>query len=358
MTDALLLKTIATLSGEFGDSRFVRGGGGNTSCKNDDTLWVKPSGLALSDMTPENFVALSRRRIGELYETSFPAEEKARESAVKDFMESTIVPGSKGRPSVEAPLHNAFPQRFVVHTHPALANAMTCARNGAAACAELFPEALWVPFVEPGYTLSMVVRKAMLDYADKRGKPAETLFLGNHGVFIAHDEADGIRELYRDVMNKIGAAVAKAGCQGEPEKKPAPHAAALEQPLAKAGEIMGKEATEAAVSGWFAVPTGAISPDHIVYCKSSMYRGEIDPDPLAAYRRRYGYWPRVVETRDAVFGFGPGRKAADLALEMAWDGALIVRYAEAFGGIGYLEKRFVDFIEGWEVESYRQNQVK
>jgi len=358
MADKNILETIAELSVNFGDSRYVRGGGGNTSCKDQSTLWIKPSGLALSDMTPHNFVALSRERLGKLYETQFPAEDKARESAVKDFMTTTILPDSKGRPSVEAPLHNAFPQRFVVHTHPAMVNAMTCGKDGEAACATLFPKALWVGFVEPGYTLSMVIRKALLAYEKKNGKPAEMLFLGNHGVFIAHDEADGVRRLYTEVMDTLGEVIGKAGFLADPDQGHAPAREVSDLAAQKAKEIMGKDAEESVVSGKFTVPEGAISPDHIVYCKSYMYKGEVDPVAVTAYQKRYGYWPRVVETDSAVYGFGSSRKVAELALEMAWDGALIAHYAKAFGGVQYLEERFVRFIEGWEVESYRQQQMK
>ena len=37
---------------------YVRGGGGNTSCKDAATLWVKPSGTTLAGMTPDTFVAV------------------------------------------------------------------------------------------------------------------------------------------------------------------------------------------------------------------------------------------------------------------------------------------------------------
>lgn len=354
MTDRQLLDDIALLSREFGDSRYVRGGGGNTSCKNESTLWIKPSGLSLADMTPDNFVALSRERMEELYKAVFPTEDQARESAVKDFMGTTILPGSSGRPSVEAPLHNAFPQRFVVHTHPALVNGMTCSVNGEQVCRDLFPDALWVSFVEPGYSLSMLIRSEMQAFTQRAGKAPDVLFLGNHGVFIAHDEPDGVRRLYCGVMEKMEKAIGEAGCLGEPERKSPPNDATIARTKAAAAAVMGDAAKDAVASGWFAVPTGAITPDHIVYCKSYMLKGEVNAETLNAYKDKYGYWPRVAETADAVYGIGSSRKVADLALEMAWDGALVVRYAEAFGGIKYLGERFVKFIEGWEVESYRQ----
>lgn len=41
------LQTITALSHEFGTADYVKGGGGNTSCKDETTLWVKPSGTTL-----------------------------------------------------------------------------------------------------------------------------------------------------------------------------------------------------------------------------------------------------------------------------------------------------------------------
>jgi hypothetical protein len=57
-----LLNTITSLSHEFGTADFVKGGGGNTSAKNADTLWVKPSGTTLAGLTPQSFIAMSRAK--------------------------------------------------------------------------------------------------------------------------------------------------------------------------------------------------------------------------------------------------------------------------------------------------------
>lgn len=357
MTVQESLFTISELSREFGNDDYVCGGGGNTSVKDSATLWIKPSGVGLKDMRPENFLPLGRETLNRLYETSFPAGANEREAAVMRFMTGTILPGNQGRPSVEAPLHNLFPQRFVVHTHPPLVNGMTCGAKSAEAVRELFPDALHVRFVEPGYTLCMAVRKEMEAYRQKRGRFPDMLFQDNHGVFIAHDEADGVRELYRQAVAKIGAKAKAAGFDGPPERGPLPSGAATAKIAALLREVMGADAAEVAAGGPFKVPAGPLTPDHIVYCRSWMYEGTPDRQGLESYRAKRGYWPKVVSTPEGVFGVGAGAKAAGLALDMAWDGAKVVRHAGAFGGVRYLERKFVDFIENWEVESYRQKQV-
>lgn len=358
MNDAQALDTITKLSREFGTDTYVRGGGGNTSYKNADTLFVKPSGVTLGEMTPESFLPLDRKIMAGLFTTAFPADDKGREAAVVQFMASTVREGHTGRPSVEAPLHDTFPQRFVVHTHPAEVNGLTCGNDSAMDCAKLFPKSLWVAFAEPGYTLCMRIREAMAGYSKEFGHAPEIVFLENHGVFIAHDEADGIRNLYEQVMYGVRSRIADAGLNSLPKKGPVPTKAAVEAFVGKVRGVMGAEAAAFACDGRFDVPKGPISPDHIVYCKTNLFTEPATPEALTAFKDRYGYWPRVVATQDAVFGFGPTRKVADLALELAWDGAVVAHYAGAFGGIHFLEKHFADFIENWEVESYRRKMAE
>ena len=55
------LDVIVKLSRFFGaDPSFVLAGGGNTSCKMDDVLYVKGSGTALATMTRDGFVKMDR----------------------------------------------------------------------------------------------------------------------------------------------------------------------------------------------------------------------------------------------------------------------------------------------------------
>ena len=128
------LEQITQLSHEFGGNEYVIGGGGNTSVKDEKTLWVKPSGTTLSNITPSDFVALDREKIAEMYNIEPPSDTNAREALAKDTIAAAVLPSSTGRASVEAPLHNGLQYRYVGHTHAALVNGMTCAGKGAETC--------------------------------------------------------------------------------------------------------------------------------------------------------------------------------------------------------------------------------
>lgn len=348
-----LLDTIIGLSHEFGTPDYVKGGGGNTSAKNADTLWVKPSGTTLAGLTAQTMVAMDRAKLARLYAVPTPSAPAAREALVKDMMAAAVRPASKGRPSVEAPLHDTFAARYVVHTHPALVNGMTCGRDGEAACRRLFPDALWMPYVDPGYTLCMEVRKALKARVARDGREPELLFLENHGVFVAADSAAGVRNAYARVMTVLAAEYRKARVSTILKMGPPPAAADVADMTKRLHASLGPDAAGVAAGGAVPVPAGPISPDHIVYSKSYPLRVSPTANAVARYRAKHGYAPKVVAAGGAVWGVGTNAKNAALALEFAQDGALVEQLAAAFGGIRYLADRARDFIDNWEVESYR-----
>ena len=355
MTQQTLLATITELSHEFGTDDYVLGGGGNTSVKHESTLWVKPSGTTLGALTPETFVAMSRAKLAELYDVQAPADSHAREALVKTYMEKAVLPDSTGRASVEAPLHSTLNARFVVHTHPTLVNGMTCAKNGKAACRDLFPEALWLDFIDPGFTLCIRVREEILKYSQAHGYEPAVIFLKNHGVFVAGDTPEEIRSLYAQIMEMLQGQFDKAGIAStsvvSPCTDPEPVAEAIRSELGWGTDV------HMAVSELFETPQGPISPDHIVYAKSFPLMGRPTAEAVGQYNQQYGYDPVILQTDEAVVALGSSEYRATLALEMAVDGALVTQLAQAFGGIEYMTERARKFIEDWEVESYRSKQL-
>ena len=344
------LAIIVELSHEFGTVDYVKGGGGNTSVKNADTLWVKPSGTTLGGLAEETFVQMNRAKINELYAVETPAESAAREELVKNLM-AEAVENDAGRPSVEAPLHNVFDAKYVVHTHPALVNGLTCAKDGEAACKRLWPDALWVEYIDPGYTLCMEVRKRIEDYKAANGNEPALLVLQNHGIFVSADTPDEIRALYARVMDALEAEYSTAGISQTLEVS---EATGTEAEL---GPVFGADAAFVASSGKFAYAPGPITPDHLVYSKAFPYLGTLDEAGAGAYQAERGYAPKFVVAGDRIYGIGTSQKNADLALELAQDGALVMQLADAFGGVNYMSDAHREFIENWEVESYRQKQV-
>ena len=129
------LQDIIALSRRYGsDPEAVLAGGGNTSAKDPHRMYIKCSGVQLATMDEAGFVPIDRHKMDVAMAQSYPAEDAAREAAfLQAVMATRALPGETRRPSVEAPLHNLFPQRLVLHVHPALINGLTCSREGEAA---------------------------------------------------------------------------------------------------------------------------------------------------------------------------------------------------------------------------------
>jgi len=377
--DARLLAELSDLSREFGGPRYVHGGGGNSSVKDGAVLWIKPSGRALAALEPGSFIGLDRAALAGLHDDTISGASGEREPEARRLLIAAVLDDSTGRPSVETPLHDAIPARFIVHTHPALVNGLTCAREGEAACDELFPGAFWIPYVDPGLTLARSVRTALAGRGTPSGREGIILFLQNHGVFVAADEPDRIRSHYARIMDTLAehyrlrgidpapggadsprAAEGGAGIAAGPDPDDVPDSLPPEVHAAARRLLAvwpGSETPCLAIGAGEETFGGPLTPDHIVYAGREPLTGEPTPEAIAAYRERFGYDPRVLTLAGVTCGTGDTPARAALALELARDAAAVIRLSEAFGGIRYLADGESRFIESWEVEQYRRRQL-
>jgi len=253
---------------------------------------------------------------------------------------------------VEAPLHNILNPRFVVHTHPPMVNGLTCAKGGEGAGKRLFSDALWVEYIDAGYTLSVELKGRIEQYTLEHGKGPEVILLKNHGIFVAADSAEEIRDLYAGVMETLRLEYEKASITATLEIADAEPAPQTEEQLR---QLFGADAQHVVSCGMFTFVPGPITPDHLVYSRAFPFTGELTKEVALKYRVQHGFAPKVVVGANRVFGIGTTPNNAELALELAQDGAQIMQLAEAFGGIDYMTDRAREFIENWEVESYRQS---
>ena len=147
------IEQLVVISRKYGaDSRFVIAGGGNTSFKTADKLWVKASGHALATIGEDGFAVLDRSKLAPMGTKVYSTDVVEREAQVKEDLASANLTKDR-RPSVETSLHNCIDYAFVVHLHPTLVNGLMCSVNAANVCDELFPEALYIEYTDPGYTL-------------------------------------------------------------------------------------------------------------------------------------------------------------------------------------------------------------
>jgi NAD(P)-dependent dehydrogenase (short-subunit alcohol dehydrogenase family)/rhamnose utilization protein RhaD (predicted bifunctional aldolase and dehydrogenase) len=365
------LAELVALSRQFGsDPEYVLGGGGNTSFKTPERLLIKGSGTSLADIDEKGFVRLERSRLQALWGREYPDDPHAREALVTEVLLAAREPGQEAmRPSVETPLHDFFPDPYVVHTHPSLINGLACSKRGAEEARALFGEKLlWIPAVNPGFQLAATVRRAMQDYARRHGRSPDLLILQNHGLLVSGKDLAEIRRKSEELM-----AAVRGRVRALPDSGAAAFDRARAAALAPAARVLLQGASAGSVLTFranaliaaFRGGSLAYTPDHVVYCNheplflpwadalGDHYRAL--EQGILAYRQANGFAPKlIVAERLGAFAWGPNRKSADTAMSVFLDALKVAHYAAAFGGPQAMPDSETRFILDWEAEAHRR----
>lgn len=381
------IEDLIAISRKFGqDSRFVIAGGGNTSYKDENRLWVKASGHALATITEDGFAVLDRALLNEMGEKAYNEDTAIREEQVKNDLSVACITKDR-RPSVETSLHNCMGFAFVVHLHPTLVNGLMCSVNAEAACKEIFPDALYIEYTDPGYTLFKKVYDRIKAYKAEKGKEPQVIFLQNHGIFVGGDTTAEIEGIYSEVLGKLEAKVA-ALPEGDTavSETVTDVVPAIRQMLSRSGrgfktlKVTKNALVDFFIDGCSVTSTGSatdcpgksgfdkiakpFTPDIIVYCKSSyiFIKAESDEEILKqaeeeieAFVSGKGYTPKVLLIKGiGLIAVGDSSRNAQIITDVFTDAMKIAFYAQSFGGEHPMERAWIDFIDNWEVENYRR----
>ena len=359
------LEILVAVSRKYGeDSRFVIAGGGNTSYKDENHLWVKASGHALATIDENGFAVLDRAKLAPMGEKTYSADPTEREAQVKEDLASACLTRDR-RPSVETSLHDCMEYAYVVHLHPTLVNGLMCSVNAANICDELFPEALYIEYTDPGYTLFKKVFDRLKAWKAEKGRQPQVIFLQNHGVFVGADTPEEIDAIYGSIMDNL-----------ERRVKPLPEAAsevcdcvtefipAIRQILSREGRgiktlrITKNALVDCILENPASVAT-PFTPDIIVYCKSEYPLLNADVTEAEAaieeYVARRGHTPKVLLVKGVgLVAVGDNARNAGIITEVFLDAMKVAYYAGSFGGAHGMEPSWIQFIDNWEVENYRR----
>ena len=381
------IEDLIAISRKFGqDSRFVIAGGGNTSYKDENRLWVKASGHALATITEDGFAVLDRALLNEMGEKAYNEDTAIREEQVKNDLSVACITKDR-RPSVETSLHNCMGFAFVVHLHPTLVNGLMCSVNAEAACKEIFPDALYIEYTDPGYTLFKKVYDRIKAYKAEKGKEPQVIFLQNHGIFVGGDTTAEIEGIYSEVLGKLEAKVA-ALPEGDTavSETVTDVVPAIRQMLSRSGrgfktlKVTKNALVDFFIDGCSVTSTGSVTdcpgksgfdkiakpftPDIIVYCKSSYIFIEAESDEeilkqaeeeIEAFVSGKGYTPKVLLIKGiGLIAVGDSSRNAQIITDVFTDAMKVAFYAQSFGEEHPMERAWIDFIDNWEVENYRR----
>jgi NAD(P)-dependent dehydrogenase (short-subunit alcohol dehydrogenase family)/rhamnose utilization protein RhaD (predicted bifunctional aldolase and dehydrogenase) len=361
------------------DKEFVIAGGGNTSFKDDKTIWIKASGTPLAGITEDGLVALSREKLHTLSVKSYPEDSLEREELVKNDMFNAILHPQQGkRPSVETSLHELIQYRFVVHLHPALINGLLCSRNARSLTHQLFGEkVLFVPYTDPGYILFKKLESEVTGYRRKFGSDPKIIFLENHGSFVSADSTDEVKTIYNEILEKVSGLIKPAT-----HSDPLPYNPALNNVIPAMRMMLSPENPKVVryrhntlISQYyrsqqeFQKISHPLTPDIIVYCKYRYIYIEQSSTPeriieslkgqLERFEKEYGFQPKVILIKDmGLFAIEDSVPSAETVLDVFEDLIKVSHYASYCGGTKLLTPEQIGFIDKWEVENYRRKVAK
>jgi rhamnose utilization protein RhaD (predicted bifunctional aldolase and dehydrogenase)/NAD(P)-dependent dehydrogenase (short-subunit alcohol dehydrogenase family) len=367
------LNDLIKISNFYGiNNEYVIAGGGNTSFKDNETIWIKASGQSLSGLTEEGLVALDRQMLHSISTGIYSEDPSVREKQVKeDIFRSIVCKGKDKRPSVDTSLHEVIQYRFVVHLHPTLINGILCSRNAKSLIQKLFGEnVLFVPYTDPGYTLFKKLESDIISYRTKFSHDPQIIFLENHGSIVGADSIEEIKKIYEEIILKIKEQVPPLTDITSLPYNPILHKVLPTIRILLSGDQPGviRFRNNSLIARFYqnqqefhkiSLP---LTPDIIVNCKTRYLYIEQSSTPekildsfryqLPHFMSEYGYVPKVFIIKDmGIFAVGDNFTNAEACLDVYEDLVKISYYASLCGGIKFLIPEQVDLINKWEVEN-------
>lgn len=371
MKEIQQLIEISQLYGQ--DRRYVIAGGGNTSYKNSEKIWVKASGVSLATINEDGFAVLDRSLLAPMTERIYSSDAAQREEEVKmDLAAATLT--RDRRPSVETSMHNVIGYPYVVHLHPTIVNGLMCAQNAESSLKRLFGEkTLFVSYTDPGYVLFKKVYDRIREYRLMYNEEPQVIWLQNHGIFVAADTIDEIESIYTDILGKLERVISNRLPVEEMDdsantKEILP---ALRMMLSGDGLKTLRVRNNGLIDSFCRNSEKQqeilcpFTPDAIVYCKSNyLILHEVTPEKviaaaereIPAFVDRFGYQPKVMLIEGVgLVAVGDHARQCDIILDVFEDAMQVAWLSHSFGGPHPMTQEQIGFIDHWEVENYRRS---
>jgi rhamnose utilization protein RhaD (predicted bifunctional aldolase and dehydrogenase) len=179
----------ASLCSAIGKDPFLsQGAGGNYSWKSEDSLFVKASGMWLSEAKNKNiFIEINiKKYLNDIKENNFNVD-------LNNYSENGL------KPSIETSMHALLPQKYVIHLHPVKVLAVLIQNNWKSLIQEKFKntsiEFNLINYHKPGKELAEAI-----DISKNHNPNANVYFLKNHGIVIAENEFESFKNLLSKIL--------------------------------------------------------------------------------------------------------------------------------------------------------------
>jgi rhamnose utilization protein RhaD (predicted bifunctional aldolase and dehydrogenase) len=312
----------------------VQAGGGNTSIKDGEMLWVKASGKWLSQAADDDMFL------------PVPMTDIERQLAAEDekFPEYKTQSGTALRPSVETAVHAVMPHRVIIHVHSVRTIAWAAQARGQDAVTPLLRGLnwSWIPYTHPGIPLAIRIR-------EEGTKRPDVLILENHGLVVAAETCEAAEVLLQDVERRLDVSTRPAGSANLLRLEQLSEGGEWE--VAKDSEVHALATSEIScqIAGG-----GTLFPDQCVYlgpAAAIVQAGDTLKEAAERYQTRYHFEPVFLLAPGAGVVTKPNMKRAAHELLLALK-RVIERIPERAQST-YLPASQVARLMNWDAEKYR-----
>ncbi len=346
------------------NSNLVLHGGGNTSVKIDNILYVKGSGWDLATIEKEGFSPVKTIELIKLL-----SNERLSDADMVKFQKEALIDKNAPNPSIEAILHALIPYKFVDHTHADAMVTISNSNRGEELIKEIYKDYLIVPYIMPGFLLSKMVYNMTeeIDWESIKG-----IILHNHGIFTF---ANSAKESYDNMIETVS--LAEKYIQKSKKKK--------EHNLTKIEEIISKakgynivmRVNQSAIAKKIALEEdmalsqqGVLTPEHIIRTKRVpiIFEDNYEKE-LERYIKNYINYFEKYSNGDEImlnpapnwailkdFGtlsFGKDEKEAKIIEDINNHTIKAMIDAKRFGGYRSISKQDGFYMEYWELEQMK-----
>jgi rhamnose utilization protein RhaD (predicted bifunctional aldolase and dehydrogenase) len=312
----------------------VQGGGGNTSIKDGQNLWVKASGTWLSRAVDEDI----------FLDVDIATIIERTHAGIEDL--SDLGKGGM-RPSIETPLHALMPQRVVLHLHMLDTVIYSAMPDGQNILRDKLHGLDWVmaPYARPGLPLSRAVSSVL----GKRGNEPDVLLLQNHGIVVAAEYEENLISITNELINRLWL---------DPRPLSLPDAFALAAVNDLGWRIPSCPVVHAPAFGPAAQKISGgppLYPDHAVFLGPAVLMLDAgDTLSLARdnFQRDFGFAPSFAVVRDCGMLVSPDITPGAFAMLEAL-GNVCLRVPEGVELRG-LAAQDISALGNWDAEAYRK----
>ncbi|WP_019670900.1 class II aldolase/adducin family protein [Eudoraea adriatica] len=342
---------------KYAGQRFdlVQAGGGNTSVKFGDYMYIKASGYLLSELTKDtgHTIVKTEEVVAILRDDAVLgiSDKKEKDATASKKLQMTKV-NDGPRPSIETYLH-ALLYKYTLHVHSISVNMFTSHQNWLQKMAELDSEALYVCYETPGIELALELQKQMEVYKTNFGRLPHVIFLQNHGLIISSDNYEDI-EVFNEKV--VVTAEKKAGIDFSRYRDTTKIANSYNETFQR--EDIAYLSEDAVITELLNALDPELlkkpfSPDGYVFCGYTMLNvDELQTAIFRKYQELYFDAPKIVRYNESLYIMAEDLKKAKMIEDVFKNNLLI---ANTLGyDLEFLEDSEISYLGNWEAEKYRQ----